>query len=974
MGEEPSPDPLLVQRILERLFADRSQGIERSLDDYRAAFPGHEETVAAQYRAVFALTEPRSASSVDDSGRFDLPERFGRFRVVGLLGRGGQGIVYHCVDEALHRDVALKVLTEEMGLSVEALARFATEARLASKLDHPHICRIHDVFEHRGRPALAMQYVEGRSLDRHIRELRAAWPGFDAAARQAAVRELVETFEKLARAMHFAHRANVLHRDLKPANILLDASGEPVILDFGIARSLEDDDLALTRTGATPGTPAYAAPEQFASGRQRPDARTDVWALGVSLYEALALGEQPFVAQSVRDLERSILGAPHRPIQSVAPWVGRELALVLDTALRKDLGGRYASAELLADDLRRVLEQRPVEARPISTWTRTLLWTSRHRTLAASLAVVTLTLLAATLVSAWYAVAAERSLASRLRVDDRRAASELATTARRLLDDTPAVPARVAVFEEWLAAARELTDRLPAYRAELARLRQEAVPDETEAEEVDAARLEHGPRAELAELRNVRRDAPALAARTDADAAPYLERAQELLRMARRTPADEIELQNRNGRWQVMRRSAEIAREALAAANEDREQELLAAVAAQRRLLHPDPLLDQRLHELERAVEALAVLESGDAGELFDAVAARRDFAVDLGARLEGADAGLWERCRTEVAAEDGVYRGLDLLPIPGLVPLGVDLDSGLWEFWVVASGPCPQWEGEPGGPGEVVLEADEPFGLVMVLVPGATFTMGTSFELQPREAGAYEVPTAEVELAPFLLSKFEVTQAQWEHAGLENVSERRAGLDPGVDGQPVSPRVPVDRVTWAEARSYCRRLDLEISTEAQWEYACRAGSTTGFPYHGDKHALEGFANVSDATAGNAFDVTPVAGSRMFDYRAPWEDGFGFLAPVGSFSANAFGLYDTWGNASEWVLDRFFALDERSPRPGDGLRGALVANRSRTLRTSGVIIPWALASAFARRSANEGDRPTFHSLRPARSLDPRPMH
>jgi serine/threonine protein kinase len=246
-------------------------------------------------------------------------DRIGPFRILELVGRGGQGIVYLAEDERLHRKVALKVLTGWGLTSEAALKRFRREAEVASKLDHPGICTVYDAGVEDGVPYIAMRYVEGETLARKLSTARESAGDeatsvvglleFEAAAStrpevdpsptpsgpttHAEVMRVVRLVEEAARALHAAHESGVIHRDIKPGNIMVTAASEPVILDFGLARELEGDLPTLTHMGELFGTPAYMSPEQLAHQRIRLDRRTDVWSLGVTLYECLSL-RRPF--------------------------------------------------------------------------------------------------------------------------------------------------------------------------------------------------------------------------------------------------------------------------------------------------------------------------------------------------------------------------------------------------------------------------------------------------------------------------------------------------------------------------------------------------------------------------------------------------------------------------------------------------------------------------------------------------------
>jgi serine/threonine-protein kinase len=287
---------------------------------------------------------PPAASPFPPELRFlaDWP----RYRVERFLGSGGMGTVYKAFDPTLGRWVALKFLHRNDGGHAE---RFLREARAQARVSHPNICQIHEVGEAEGRPYIAMQYVDGRSLGELCEEL----------ARDDTVRLIRD----VARAVHSAHRTGLVHRDLKPGNILLarDEGGEihPYVVDFGLA--VTQDEVSLSRTGMISGTPAYISPEQ-AQGRPV-DRRTDVYSLGIVLYELLA-GSPPFAGGNLaRILVQLVLEDP-RPLRQVDPAIPEDLETIVGKCLEKDPARRYESARELAEDLDRFLDGEPIRARP----------------------------------------------------------------------------------------------------------------------------------------------------------------------------------------------------------------------------------------------------------------------------------------------------------------------------------------------------------------------------------------------------------------------------------------------------------------------------------------------------------------------------------------------------------------------------------------------------------------------------------
>jgi serine/threonine-protein kinase len=298
------------------------------------------------------------------------------YEILGLLGRGGMGVVYKARQLALNRLVALKMILAGLQEDPHGIARFRIEAEAVARLQHPNIVQIYEVGEQEGRPYVALELVDGVSLEDQVAD--APLPAHQAA-------QLVET---LARAMHAAHQRNIVHRDLKPANVLLTADGVPKITDFGLAKRL-DVPKGQTRSGVIVGTPSYMPPEQAAGKTGEIGPAADVYALGAILYEVLT-GRPPFMAETPLDTVLQVLHddpvAPTR-LQSKVP---RDLETICLKCLEKERRGRYASAEDLAEDLARFQRGEPIRARPASIWERGSKWAKRRPAVAALTALVVL--------------------------------------------------------------------------------------------------------------------------------------------------------------------------------------------------------------------------------------------------------------------------------------------------------------------------------------------------------------------------------------------------------------------------------------------------------------------------------------------------------------------------------------------------------------------------------------------------------
>lgn len=308
------------------------------------------------------------------------------YQLLGEVARGGQGIIYKAVQTATRRRVALKVPTSDSLSTVSGRRRFEQEIALVAGLRHPYIVTVHDRGTTRdGRVFVVMEYVSGERLDRWAERLERR-PDAALVDQQAATRAKLEVMAKVCEAVQYAHQRGIMHRDLKPGNILVDAEDRPRLLDFGIARLLVPGGLHQTLTGEFVGTPAYASPEQVSGEAEGVDTRTDVYSLGVVLYELL-LERLPYPETTMpqRMIEHIRGTEPERPwVRTAARGRGpvdAELGTILLKALSKDRERRYQTAAALGADLRRYMAGEAIEAKRDSTWYVIRKAARRHRTL-----------------------------------------------------------------------------------------------------------------------------------------------------------------------------------------------------------------------------------------------------------------------------------------------------------------------------------------------------------------------------------------------------------------------------------------------------------------------------------------------------------------------------------------------------------------------------------------------------------------
>ncbi|HEU4420813.1 MAG TPA: serine/threonine-protein kinase, partial [Planctomycetota bacterium] len=342
----------------------------------------------------------------------------GHYRLLHEIGRGGQAVVWLAEDARIKRKVALKVLPALGPGSERVLERFRQEAEVTSKLEHPAICAVYEADLKGGVPFIAMRFVEGETLARRIaatREQHGTVVSLRAQPSAAPDWNGIATFfAKTARALHAAHEAGVVHRDVKPANLMITPQGEPVILDFGLARQDDADSQVMSLSGQQSGTPIYMSPEQI-SGRLRPDRRSDVYSLGCALFEALT-GRPPFEAPTLESLFHAILHVEATSASRVNAAVPEDLAVITATATAKERERRYKTALDMALDLERFVRLEPIAARPVTAAQRAIRWARRNPALAAALsAIVVLGLLATGLLSYGVGAAGRADLETQLR-------------------------------------------------------------------------------------------------------------------------------------------------------------------------------------------------------------------------------------------------------------------------------------------------------------------------------------------------------------------------------------------------------------------------------------------------------------------------------------------------------------------------------------------------------------------------------
>lgn len=782
----------VLAAFLARYLDDRARHENRTLEEYQALYPGHETIVAREWerlRDATSVPVPTTATErasvplhVDPDAPLGM---FGPYALLAELGRGGQATVFEARDTRDGRAVALKTFNPRTSTTGVAFRRFEREAGTTARIDHPGICKVLDAGVTNAVPWIAMELVEGETLSAVIARLRDETTSEGSSVPRRRTRQEIDVrmdvIEQVARALHVAHESNVIHRDVKPGNIMIRPDGSAVIVDFGFARLLDEDAPAITQSGDLFGTPPYMSPEQVARQSVPVDRRTDVYSLGVSLYESLTL-HRPFSGPTRAALYQAILVRPAPDPREFVADIHKDLVTILEVAMDKDPDRRYATALGLAEDLARYRQRRPITARPPGAVLRLARWARRQPAVASGL----LALVAGLSIGLVIALAQWRE-AERARASER-GLVDLALIGRMQSWDDALWPASTANVEE--------VDRWS-------------------------------------------REASALVARLKANEGALREHADD--------------------------RSAPTAERAAAR------------------------------HHVDVCNEGIVDLE-----DRIDRMAYRRDVAQQIDRWTDGPDIDrLWDSLHAWSKSHPA-FKGVGVPRQDGLVPLGLNEATGLWEFWVAGCGPTPP----------AATSATARAGCVLILIPPATAVLGSTGEADENQAPRERRHRRKLDA--YFIGKYEITHALYERVMRVNPSDKRPDNE-RYKKLEFTPRHPVDNVFWGEAKEFCRRMGGLLPTEAQWEHAARGGSLGEFAWP-ERAALRDRENIADQA---------LKASRMAPEIATvtWDDGHVLTAPVGSFEANPFGLYDVHGNVAEWCRDYFESANVRfhPATRGDGL-------------------------------------------------------
>ena len=762
----------------------------------------------------------------------------------------------------------------------------------------------------------------------------------------------------------------------------------------------------LTAHGDIVGTPPYMSPEQ-ADGRLDDIAEpTDVYALGAMLYNLLSQ-RTPYIERDERPsalvVWKRVKAGPPVPLESIDPQLPPELVAICEKAMARTVTSRYSDTRMLAEDLRAYLEDRVVKAYESGPVAELRKWMKRNRK-AASVAGSTLFMtlgglaLSAVLFKAGEVQAKQDAEVAVIEKDDAFAERDAAELAAQEAEDQrqAALDARKQI-EVQIVDLGEERDQL---KTEIRGLGQDVRVANERAEDAMS-------RTEKVMRLSASRRIGQLLAESDGLWPPYpwmiepmerwleevrslgIGRAQLVLqRDAMRASATIIE-----GK-ELARRRSELpeSERAHALENEIRMRQValtgmqadsgaLQAILAER---------EEELAQLGAEIDAFVAYEFSSAEtewhydllvELIDdlddliepgvgclaAVEARVRVARELAERRDGEFASKWARAIASIAStsECPLYRGLELEPQAGLVPIRRNSGTGLWEFADLLSGELPELDAD----GQLLLREES--AVVYVLLPGGSFMMGAERGAkkpapnrdslaQPREG-----PVHSVRLEPFFISKYELTKAQWRRVTGRHASNE---FEPGhvfAWGAIVTGLHPVDSVTWHQSSAALAEFGAVLPTEAQWEYACRAGTSTPFWSGLDLLSLKGAANYADARL-------KVPEGWVWDYNSTFNDGYVVHAPVDTLRANPWGLHHVSGNVAEWCRDGLERYDPLETREPDGARDLPMSlervvrgGSYRSFANQGDELHSAHRTAFVAE-----DREATIGVRPARPLDP----
>ena len=830
---------------------------------------------------------------------------FGRFELLEVLGEGGFGMVFRARDPQLDREVAIKIPKEGVLSRPEDRERFIREGQAAATVQHPNLCPVYEAGEVDGRPYIVMALIEGQPLSK-VLERSGRIPERSAAA----------TIRKLAAALQAAHQKGIIHRDLKPSNVIIDRKGQPVIMDFGLSRRLDPNVATLTQSGAILGTPAYMAPEQALAQAAQIGPATDVYALGMILYEMLA-GERPFTGDLATVLAQ-VASVEPKPPSALRPDVDPRLEAICLKAISKNIADRYRSMRELAAALGEYLKATDPAAKTVQTAVETreiaALVTgmqSQLTTLAKKQRGTWWKWMAGSAVTAALVVAALfffwGSREPRTQVKLKFVEPYLADTSLSYFLDSKPVTADALATPVTLAVG----DHLLEIKRQVFVIKQfmfTVAPDQSEIVTADAEYPPPTPPLLAMEI-------PPPVARWTLDGDPAT-----ALHDVTGTTAAPKELGAVGWSWRAEGRAATFdGNDALLVPDHERLRAKSAVTISA--WVCPDETKQQgRIAGKSLPSPDYVLTWSSDASEYQFGVGVGSDAGVQIGAWGVAGQwthvAGIFDGERVLLYIDGQLANRQDLERVPTIRTakaaraLGKSLyelscrcetldigrqfqgaidDVRVWDVALTAEQVSYLAKRVSAQESKRLAGTKPRLKMKFCWCPPGEFTMGSPRE-EPDRATDGSEDQVQVKLSKgFRLGKYEVTQAQWKRVMDSQPWSGKGYVKEGDD-------CPASYVSWEDATKFCEELtrqeraagrlpadwEYRLPTEAQWEYACRAGGTKRFHFGDDESELRAYAWFWK----NAVDV-----------------GENYAHEVGGKRANDWGLHDMHGNVWEWCRD-----------------------------------------------------------------------
>ncbi|MEQ8763630.1 MAG: bifunctional serine/threonine-protein kinase/formylglycine-generating enzyme family protein [Planctomycetota bacterium] len=853
-----------------------------------------------------AVEEVLSRDS-DDSTGFTIGKS-GRYKLKEYIAEGGMGSILRAWDPDLKRTLAMKVmLTGRRGpsdsksldtLPTGRLRRFIEEAQVTGQLDHPGIAPVHELgVDSEGRIFFTMRLVRGFTLKEAFQKASGEEDGWN---QTRVLGHLLKVCETLA----FAHSRGVLHRDIKPANIMVGPFGETYVMDWGLAKVQGQPDLHDMRLVVEEAPPTQSMIRTLRTGSQSDDSM-----MTLCTADGAIIGTPSYISPEQARGDSANVG-PHSDVYAVGA-----LLYELLTGFHPFGGPKRLAIPVL---LEKVTRESP---EPLSK-----LAPSAPPELAAI---------------------CEKAMSREPR-DRYPSMGEMAEDMRAFLEQRVVKAYRTGALielQKWFRRNRALAASLIASVllimgglgavSFVTESKNRQLEDKNEQLEETGRRLTTANEKAASNLADYQRMAD-------------VRRIAELFQQAEkdlwpRRPETIGAMQTWLDQAEFLEARIPEHRRVIA------ELETNARIRADGSFDFGSDEEGAWKHEvLTSLVSELETLpgEDGLSSEVRQNLAVARSIAE---ATLEE-PATLWRQAIEDIASDEA-FGGLALKPQIGLVPLDKNPATGLWEFLLWETGEAPVRDPETGQ-----WRMTPEMGIVFALLPGGTFWMGASGDpLGPNTDSLSVVsarPAKQATLDPFFLSKYEVTQAQWQR-----LMRSQPSMFWELENAPI---LPVENVSWPMCRQFLRRLGLELPTEAQWEYACRAGTSTPWYSGTELESLKDIANIAE----QAYRRTYTSEMKS----EAWDDGYGRTSPVGAFRPNGFGMYDMIGNIFEWCRDTYLPAKDATCRPGDGLRADDPEVAYRLLKGGG----YSYSSHFARSSFRTSQKPEYRyndvGLRPVRTI------